>query len=108
MIREIRMWNPLAASRQSYGEWVTAKILGDAITGVIDMTPRGLLNSNEHLQLLTVQCPNCEVKWLAPGVKHGNTYACQECGRSFVVSKSKKETSQPSAGTSHIEKTSSF
>lgn len=49
------------------------------------MTSQELLNSNELLGLLIIQCPDCEKLWLAPGVENGETYACRECGLNFVV-----------------------
>jgi predicted RNA-binding Zn-ribbon protein involved in translation (DUF1610 family) len=74
------------------------------------MSFRELSDSNEglHHHFLTIQCPKCEVRWLAPGVRHGETYVCKECGLSFVVRKPENQSSQPSAGISRIEEASSF
>lgn len=62
------------------------------------MSARELPNSNEglHQHFLTIQCPHCEMRWLAPGMKHGETYVCKECGLSFciVIGKLKNQTSE--------------
>jgi len=53
------------------------------------MSSQELSNANEklHYHFLTIQCPHCEVRWLAPGVRHGDTYVCKECGLGFMVAK---------------------
>jgi uncharacterized Zn finger protein len=74
------------------------------------MSSQELSDSHEgmHKHFLTIQCPRCEVRWLAPGVKQGETYACKECGLSFVVRKPKNQTSESSVKISQIEEASSF
>lgn len=56
------------------------------------MSSQELLNSHDglHKHFLTIQCPNCEIRWLAPGVQHGETYICKECGLSFIVRRPKE------------------
>ena len=63
------------------------------------MSARELPNSNEglHRHFLTIRCPNCEVRWLAPGVGHGETYVCKACGLSFVVRKPKNQIARHKA-----------
>ena len=76
------------------------------------MSARELSNSNEglHQHFLTIQCPHCEVRWLAPGMRHGETYLCKECGLSFsiVIGRLKNQTSKTSAGISQTEESTSF
>jgi hypothetical protein len=76
------------------------------------MSTRELQNSNEglHQHFLTIQCPHCKVRWLAPGMKHGETYLCKECGLSFciVIGKLKNQTSQPPVLISQTEETDSL
>ena len=71
------------------------------------MTSYGRLNSNKSLHLLTILCPDCEVRWLAPGVRHGENYLCKECGTSFIVSKPNRRTSRQPAGIAEMKKTGS-
>jgi DNA-directed RNA polymerase subunit RPC12/RpoP len=67
------------------------------------MTSRGNRISNESLNLLTVECPYCEARWLAPGMSNSDTYVCKECGLTFVVRKPEHQASQPPARISRIE-----
>lgn len=53
--------------------------------------------SSSALHLLTIKCPDCMMMWFAPGVGHGDTYVCKECGLSFVVCNPPNQSSQPSA-----------
>lgn len=48
------------------------------------MTAQGISNSGRR-QLRVVRCPRCASKWVAPGVRRGDTHVCKECGHSFVV-----------------------
>lgn len=61
--------------------------------GVNEMSSQELSKSDENLRpnFPTIQCPDCGVRWLAPGVRHGEVYACKECGLTFVVNKSATE-----------------
>lgn len=61
------------------------------------MSARELLNSSEglHRHFLTIRCPDCGVRWLAPGVRHGETYVCKACGLGFVVREQKNQLPQP-------------
>jgi hypothetical protein len=45
--------------------------------------------------------------WLAPGVGHGDTYVCKECGLSFVVNKTASHASQLHAEISQPEEADS-
>lgn len=58
------------------------------------MAAQELSNANEglHQHFLTIRCPHCAVRWLAPGVGHGETYVCKACGLSFVIDKSPPES----------------
>ena len=57
------------------------------------MSSEELPNSNEglHEHFLTIQCPHCEVRLLAPGMRPGETYLCKECGLSFVIGNIKNQ-----------------
>ena len=74
------------------------------------MSARELPNSNDglHQHFLTIRCPNCEVRWLAPGMRQGETYLCKECGLSFVIGKPKNQASQPPVLISQTEETDSL
>lgn len=69
------------------------------------MSSQGLQGKNEHIQLLTVWCPSCENLWLAPGLGHGDTYACKVCGLKLVVSKTANRLLLPDSNIDAQEKT---
>lgn len=90
----------METARRSTGDNAAAsKVTCVLSLGGNEMSSRELSDSNKglHHHFLTIQCPHCEVRWLAPGVKHGDTYVCKECCLSFVVRKPKKQTSKPSS-----------
>lgn len=60
------------------------------------MTDREILNSGRRRQLRIVRCPHCAIKWIAPGVRGGDSHVCKECGLSFVVKTAEREI-QPTA-----------
>jgi predicted RNA-binding Zn-ribbon protein involved in translation (DUF1610 family) len=58
------------------------------------MKSKESLSPNRGVRLPTVECPNCRMIWLAPGLLQGDTYECRSCGVSFVISESPDRTLQ--------------
>ena len=61
------------------------------------MTPDELPAVLKQMRQAIVRCVDCESAWLAPGLRHGDTYICKECGRRLVIDRQPRPTHHASS-----------
>lgn len=56
------------------------------------MTPDELPIALRRMRQAIVSCVGCESVWIVPGLRHGDTYICKECGRRIVIDQQPRPT----------------